>query len=163
MADLELTRSGDDRRLYAITGIGSLRFGGLFSRRATAQAGGVTWAFGRRGVLQATMEASDAAGTTVGSFTPRALRRGGSLRWGTRDLQLRPASMWTERYALADHDRELAVLDAGGWGRRLVTITLDDPDLVEPGLLLFAAFAVRQLADDGSATAGGASAAAAAG
>ena len=36
-------------------------------------------------------------------------------------------------------------------------VTVDEPDLVEPGLLLFAAFAVRQLADDAS----GASAAAA--
>jgi hypothetical protein len=41
--------------------------------------------------------------------------------------------------------------------------SVDEPNLVEPGLLLFAAYAVRQLAEDASATAGGASAAAATG
>jgi hypothetical protein len=99
----------------------------------------------------------------VGSFAARSLRRSGSLRWGDRDFELRPASMWTERYALSDQDRELAVLDAKSWGKRPVRITVDEPSPVEPGLLLFAAFAVRQLAEDASSTAGGASAAAAAG
>ena len=41
MADLELTRSRDDRRLYELAGLGTLRLEGLFSRRATAEAGGV--------------------------------------------------------------------------------------------------------------------------
>ncbi len=163
MAQLELTRSREDRRLYEIPGVGTLRFGGLFSRRATAEAGGAGWSFDRRGVWQTTIEASDATGAVVGAFAARRLRRGGSLRWGDRDFELRPASMWTERYALGDHDRELAVLDARSWGKRPVTITVDQPTLVEPGLLLFAAFAVRRLADDASATAGGASAAAATG
>lgn len=157
MAELDLTRSREDRRLYEIAGVGTLRFRGLFSRRAAAEAGAEAWFFDRRGMLQTTIEASDAAGAVVGSFAPRKLRRGGPLRWGTRDCELRPASMWTERYALADQDLELAVLDAKGWGKRPVRITVDEPDLVEPGLLLFAAFAVRQLADDAS----GASAAAA--
>jgi hypothetical protein len=74
-----------------------------------------------------------------------------------------PASLWRERNALGDHDRELAVLDAKSWGKRPVKITVDEPSLVPPGLLLFAAFAVRQLTEDASATAGGASAAAATG
>ena len=163
MPEIELTRSSDDRRRYEIAGIGSLRFGGLFSRRATAEAGGATWAFGRRGLLQTAIEATDATGAVVGAFAPRTLRRGGELRWGDRDYGLRPASAWTECYALTDRDRELAVLDAKNWGRRPVRITLGDPGLVEPGLLLFTAFAVLQLADDASATAGGAAAVAAAG
>ena len=161
MAELELTRSRDDRRLYEIAGVGTLRFEGLFSRRATAEAGAAEWSFARRGVWQTTIEASDATGAAVGSFAPRKLRRGGSLRWGARDFELRPASVWTERYALADQDLELAVLDAKGWGKRPARIAIDEPNLLEPGLLLFAAFAVRQLADDASATAGGASTAAA--
>jgi hypothetical protein len=49
---------------------------------------------------------------------------------------------------------------ARGWGKRPVKITLDEPGLVEPGLLLFAAFVVRGLAEDASTAAGGASAAA---
>jgi hypothetical protein len=158
MAELELTRSRDDRRLYEIAGVGTLRYGGLFSRRATAEAGAAAWSFDRRGFWQTTIEASDATGAAVGSFAPRNLRGGGSLRWGARDFELRPASMWTERYALADRDLELAVLDAKSWGKRPVRITVDEPNLVEPGLLLFAAFAVRQLAEDATATASGVSA-----
>jgi hypothetical protein len=50
MAELELTRSRDDRRLYGIAGVGTLRFGGLFSRRATAEAGAAAWSFDRRGL-----------------------------------------------------------------------------------------------------------------
>ncbi len=93
---------------------------------------------------------------------PAKLRSGGTLRWGERDLELR-ASLWRERYALADHDTELALLDARSWGKRPVTITIDEPRSVDPGLLLFAAFATRQLASDASASAGGASAVAATG
>jgi hypothetical protein len=163
MAELELTRTRDDRRLYEIAGVGTLRFGGLFSRSATAEVSAAAWSFDRRGLWQTTIEASDTTGAVVGSFAPRSLRRGGSLRWGDRDFELRPASMWSERYALSDQDRELAVLDAKSWGKRPVRITLEEPSPVEPGLLLFAAFAVRQLAEDASSNAGGASAVAATG
>jgi hypothetical protein len=159
VAELELSRNGNDRRLYEIMGVGALRVGGLFSRRTTAEAGTATWSFDRVGFWQTTVEASDATGVVVGSFASRK-RRGGFLRWGDRAFELRPASKWTERYALAENDRELAVLDAKSWGKRPVKITLEEPSLVEPGLMLFAAFAVRQLAKDASATAGGASAAA---
>jgi hypothetical protein len=153
MADLELTRSRDDRRRYEVDGVGALRLGGILSRGATAEAGTATWTLARRGFWQTTIEATDATGSLVGSFEPRKLRRGGALRWGGRELELRSASRWKERYALADGDRELAVLDGKGWGKRPVKITLDDPDLVEPGLLLFAAFVVRGLAEDAGAAA----------
>jgi hypothetical protein len=75
-------------------------------------------------------------------------------------LTLRPASNWRERYALVDGDRELALVDGKGWGRRPVSVTLGEADRVEPGLLLFTAFIVRGLAEDASSAAGaGASAA----
>src|SRR3954454_16411001 len=154
MAQLELTRRRDDRRLYEIGGVGTLRFEGLFARRATAEAGATTWSFARRGRWQSAIDASDATGAVVGSFAPRKLRRGGTLRWGDGAFEVRPASRWRERYALADGHRELAVLDAKGWGRRPVRLTVDDPGLMDPGLLLFAAFAVRQLAEDAGANAG---------
>src|SRR6476620_8571571 len=130
MAELELTRSRGDRRRYEVAGVGTLRFEGTFARRATAEAGAETWSFDRRGVFRTTIEASDAAGTAVGSFAPRTLGRGGAIRWGDHDLELRPASMWTERYALADDERELAVLDAKSWGKRPVRITIEEIDLV---------------------------------
>ena len=65
------------------------------------------------------------------------VKRGGVLRVGARELQIAPASRWKERYALKDGDRELAVLEAKGWGKRPVRVTVDDPAAVEPLLLLF--------------------------
>jgi hypothetical protein len=156
MAELELTRSRGDRRLYEVDGVGTLRLRGLLARGATAEAGPASWTFERRGLWQRRVEASDATGVVVGSFDQRGLRRGGGLRWGGRDFALRPASWWKERYALADGDRELAVLDGKGWGKRPVRITVERPDVVEPGLLLFAAFVVRGLAEDASAATSGA-------
>jgi hypothetical protein len=161
MADLELTRSRDDRRTYVVDGVGALRLEGWLSRRASAETGAGSWAFARRGMLRATMQATDAAGAEVGFFDPRTIRRGGTLTWGGRELGLRPASHWKDRYALADGDRELAVLEGKGWGRRPVRITIDDPAEVEPGLLLFAAFVVRGLAEDTASASGGAASSAA--
>jgi hypothetical protein len=163
MADIELTRAKDDRRLYTLDGVGTLRFErGLGGRRATAEAGDRRWRL-TTGFWRQSVDATDESGVPVGAFDARALRRGGALQWGGRELQLRPASMWRERYALADGDRELALLDAKGWGKRPVHVSLDDPAAVEPGLLLFAVFVTRGLADDASAAAGASAGAAATG
>jgi hypothetical protein len=153
MAELELTRSPDDRRRYDVDGVGALRLGGVLSRGATAEAGGATWSFDRRGFWQLAVEASDPTGEVVGRFEPRSIRRGGSLTWAGREYELRPASAWKERYALADGEHELAVLDGKSWGKRPVRITVDDLGAIEPGLLLFAVFVVRGLAEDADAAA----------
>lgn len=154
MTELELTRTPGDRRLYVLQGVGTVRLEGLFSRKATAEADGRSWHFTRRGFWQRAMQAADAKGAEVGEFVPRALRRGGTLRWAGRELTLRPASSWRERYALADDERELAVIHGKGWGRRPVEVTVAEPEAVEPGLLLFAAFVVRGLAEDAGGAAG---------
>jgi len=159
MTDLELTRTPGDRRLYALDGAGTLRLEGWFSRSATAEAGEQRWQIDRRGLFTATIEATDAAGTVQGEFHGRALRRGGTLRWGERELELRSSSIWRERYALVDGERELATIEGKGWGRRPVKVTIDDAATVEPGLLLFAAFVVRALAEDAASSAGGGAAA----
>ena len=49
MADLELTRTQGDRRLYALEGVGTLRLEGLFSRAAIAEGGGASWRIARSG------------------------------------------------------------------------------------------------------------------
>lgn len=160
MADLELTRSPDDRRLYVLADVGTLRLHGFASRSAIAEAGGTAWRIARRGWWPRLIEATDSTGTAVGVFTPRGLRRGGRVIWVGRELTLRPASSWRERYALADGSRELAVIEGKGWGRRPVKVVTDDVEAAEPGLLLFAAFVVRGLAADaGSAAAAGSTAA----
>lgn len=160
MADLELTRTPDDRRRYELEGVGTLRLEGWGSRRATAEAGQGGWQFARRGIFKPTVEATDLAGAPAAEFKAHGLRRGGTLRWGEREFALRPASIWRERYALADGERELVLLDGKGWGKRPVKITIEDPTAIEPGLLLFAAYVVRGLAEDASsasvsATSGG--------
>jgi hypothetical protein len=153
VADLELTRSPNDRRLFVLEGYGTLRLEGWLSRSAVADADGERWRFARRGFWGRTIEATDVTGTVVGLWEPRSVRRGGSLEWAGRELALRPASSWRERYALADGDTELAVIDGKGWGKRPVAVHIDDTTNVEPGLLLFAAFVVRGLAEDASAAA----------
>jgi hypothetical protein len=147
MVDLELTRSPDDRRLYVLDGVGTLRLEGWSSRRATAEAGPASWQIARSGFWQRAIEAVDAAGMTVGEFEPNTLR---------------PASMWRERYALADGEHELVVLDGKGWGKRPVKVSIEDPAAIEPGLLLFAAFVVRSLAEDAGSAAGASAAVSAA-
>ena len=151
MADHELKRSSGERRVYALEGVGTLRLKGFAARAATAEADGRRWQIGHRRFWQRAIQATDEEGTVIGEFEPRKLRRGGTLRWAGRELTLRPASRWRERYALADGDRELAVLDGKGWGKRPVEVTVDDPQAVEPGLVLFATFVVRGLAEDAAA------------
>ena len=162
MVDLELTRVSGDRRLYKLEDVGSLRLQGLFSRSAVAEAGERSWRFASSGLWGRRIEATDAAGVVAGVFEPRSFRRGGVLRWFGCEFALRPASSWRERYALAAGDRELALLHGKGWGRRPVKVTVGDQDAVDAGLLLFAAFIVRRLAEDAGATAGAASSTAAA-
>ncbi len=137
--------------------MGTLRLHGLFSRSATAEAGGARWRLARRGVWGYPITATDDAGAVVGTFEKRTLRRGGTLRWNGRELALRPDGAWRERYVLADGERELAAIEGKGWGKRPVKVTVgalaasDDP-----GLLLFAAFVVRAVIEDVAAAAGAA-------
>ena len=160
MTELELIRTSGDRRLYSIEGFGTVRLEGLFSRSATAQVGEHSWRFDRRGLWQRVLEATEAAGAVVGEFVPRDIRRGGTLRWGDRELMLSPASPLRERYVLREGGRDLVLLDGKGWGRRPVRITLEEPNAIEPGLLLFAAFVVHRLAVNAANTSAASSTAA---
>lgn len=158
MSELALTRKAGDKRRYDLEGMGSLRLGGWASRWATAEVGEHRWGFARRGILRSVIEATDPSGTVVGAFEGRSLKRGGTLRWEEREYVLASDSMWKERYALLDGERRLASLEGKGWGKRPVRIDVDDDAGLPLGLLLFAAFVVRALAQDASSASGGASA-----
>jgi hypothetical protein len=94
------------------------------------------------------MQAMDTSGALVGEFAPNEPGRGGTLRWGGRELTLRATgSIWQERYALLDGRRELGRFAGRRWGRRPVRGSLVDDATFEPGLVLFAAFVVRGLAE----------------
>lgn len=150
MAELELTRTPGDKRLYALAGAGTLRLKGWTSRSATAEAGELRWEISHKGFLKTVYEAADAAGTTVGSFEGRTMRGGGELRWGERLLELRSSSIWRERFALVEDGRELATIEGKSWGKRPVKVGFEDGASIDQGLLLFAAFVVRALAEDAS-------------
>jgi hypothetical protein len=153
MVELELIRSPGSRRLYTIEGVGTLRFRGFLLWRASAEASGASWSFRRGGIVRIAIRASGATGVLVGEFAPRALTRGGPLRWEGRELELLPVSKGKQRYALRDQGQDLAVLDAKSFGKRPVRIAVERPDVVDPGLLLFVAFAARQMTDDANASA----------
>ena len=151
--EFELARTPGDRRVYSLGDLGRVRLTGFMTSGAVAEADGETWRFGRRGLWKRGVQATDQAGVVVGEFEPRAIRRGGAIRWSGRELALRPASAWRERYALVDGDRELATFHATSSGKRPVTVTIADAADVETGLLLFAAFVVRRLKQDADGTA----------
>lgn len=160
MADLELKRTADDRRLYALDGVGTVRLEGWRSPRATAETGSRSWHFTRRGGMRPAVEATDAFGGMAGTFEPSRRRRfkrggtGGRLSWNGREFALRPASGSRSRYALVDGDREVAVFDGKGWGKQPVRVTAEDPSELDPGLLLFSAFVANGLpAEAGNARA----------
>jgi hypothetical protein len=160
MIELELTRVPKDRRLYRLDGFGTVRLEGVFGRTGSAEADdGRSWQLTRRGFWKRSIEATDGTGFAVGAFAPREIRRGGSLRWGDRELELQPVSVLRERYVLGEGDggRDLALFDAKGWGKRPVKITLaTESEPIDAGLLLFAAFVVHQLAgDSGTAASAG--------
>jgi hypothetical protein len=154
MAELALTRSSGDKRRYELDGIGTLRLGGWATRWATAEAGARKWGFARRGILGTVVQATDPAGTVVGTFEGRSIKRGGPLRWDGREYALQSDSRWRERYALVDGERTLATMEGHAWGKRPVRVDLEDGGpAIDPGLLLFTAFVVRALAGDAAAAA----------
>lgn len=147
-ATLQLTPTPGDRRLYALDGIGTLRLTGWASRAATAEAGGPAWQMTYRGLLSPVIQAADAAGAIAGEFRARTLHRGGPLRWLDRGFNVRPDSLWRERYVLVEDDRRVATIEAKGWGRQPVSLSVDGEAELEPGLVLFAAFVVGTLAQN---------------
>jgi len=153
MMNLKLARIPGEHAVYVLEGVGTLRIEGvfIFGGRATAEAAGRHWRFARRGFWRQ-LQATDTYGAVVGTFE-RRLPGSGTVRWDDREYALRSASVWRERYALADRDRELALLDAKGWGRRPVTISVDDHASLDPGLLLYAIFIVHTLAGDATTSA----------
>jgi len=165
IADLELIRVPGDRRRYELRGAGTLRLEASFSRSAAAAAGDQRWQITRRperrrivrrGDLIVVIQATDPSGVVAGEFHGRARVRGGKLRWGERDLELRSSSRWRPRYALVDGELELAAIEGKGWGKRPVKLTTYDGAAAEPGLLLLAAFVVGALTGDAQRNAGAA-------
>jgi hypothetical protein len=158
MADLAFTRLPGDRRTYVLEGYGRLRFGSWWQRGGLATAAdGRSWQLKRAGWGRRAV-ATDAAGTEAARFEPKRLGRGGRvLVAGGGEYDLRPSSMWRERYALCEGDQEIATFEASGWGRRRpVKVETADGSAPDPLLVLFTGWLVKTLGDDSSSAAAGA-------
>jgi hypothetical protein len=151
MPKLELTRSAEDHRLYVLPGVGELRTGRWPDRKVQATAGGQTYTFARRGRRGRVFAAVDAFGTEVGE---QEVVRLGELRsatgwpivWRTAAWELRFTGELAGSFALARPGAEqpdVALVQAGLWGRLPVQVSTDGTADLDPGLLLFAMFGVR--------------------
>jgi hypothetical protein len=133
---------------------------GFFSRAATATVDSASYRFSRRGWARLIV-ARDEAGAEVGRYEGRLVASGGVLSWRGRDLTLRRASVWRDRFALADGDRDLVVMEVRPWGRKPLTVHRDEAAAGDPALVLFAVYVARALAGDDAAAVAAASSSAA--
>ena len=153
MADLELTRAKGDRRLYALDGVGTLRVSGLLSRSAIAEADGRRWHLAVHGILRRTIEAVDERGGVVGSFEGRSIRRGGALHWDGRTYVLRTAARVARALRAGARRPRARAARRQGLGQAARPRHGRRPVGDRAGLLLFAAYVVRALAEDAGSTA----------
>jgi hypothetical protein len=150
MAELELTRAPGDRKVYVLDGVGTLRVRGRGRQAAVAEAGGRRWAFVRRGLFAPLVTATDETGTVVGLYRSPMRKPGGPVGWAERELQLRRSSTFRQHYALSEGEQELALFHGTGRarGKSPISLTIDDPTALDPGLILFAAYIVRGIVED---------------
>ena len=110
---------------------------------------GTEWKLERAAMSQKA-KALDATGGEAATFEPKGVfKRGGELRTGGHSYELRPASNWKTRYAIAEGERELATLETKGWSQHRVAISLEAD--VPSEVLLMACWLVRSFADDSAA------------
>jgi hypothetical protein len=163
MPELRLTRSPEDRKLFVLAGVGTIRNGSWFQRSAELCAEtGTSWQVDRKG-FRARPVFTDGAGGEPARFEGYGtFKRGGKLT--TADgatYELKPSSHFKERYALAAEGRELATIEASGWSaKRPVTVELGGETEVDDLVLLAACWLVQQYAQDSAAVAAGGAAAA---
>jgi hypothetical protein len=156
MSASELICDPADDRLWVLHGVGTLRRTGRMSRAATAEAaGGRSWQIVRHGWVRTGFRATDGTGAAVGELQDTLMRRGERLRWGDRELALRPDGRRRGGYELLDGERRLVTMTPKRPHKRALDIGLVD-EALDPGLLLFVAFIVQAYADDASFSSGSA-------
>ena len=132
------------------------RLNGLLMRSAAARTGTRRFVFKRMKWTSAAVDAADEQGQIIGTFRPRQLRGGGTLRWRESEYTVQPTSLISEHYQLAIDGVEVATIEPRGWwgwgSRRPLKMRVAERVEADPGLLLFAAFAVRTLSSDAGAT-----------
>jgi hypothetical protein len=149
-----LRRLPNARTLYQLGDLGTIERTKGGWRAAHLHAGQRRWTFAVSGAWKTRALANDPTGKVVGQYLPRAFRGGGSLPWYGQELVLRPISNWRQRYALDDHGHDILTADAKPGGRRPVTMTVLDPGLADPGLLLLTAVIAVWSASEAATMAG---------
>jgi len=161
MPELRLTRSPEDRKLFVLAGVGTIRNGSWFKRSAElCGETGDSWQVDRKG-FRARPVFTDGVGGEPARFEAYGtFKRGGRLAIaGGAMYELKPSSHFKERYTLAAEGRELVTLEAGGWSaKRPVTVELGGDTEIDDLVLLAACWLVQQYAQDSRAAAAGAAA-----
>lgn len=148
---MKLERSAHDRKTFLLDGVGELRKHGWFSSAATLSDGAREWEIGRRGLRQR-VHITDATGGEPATYEPKGVfSRGGTLTMGGQTWELRPSSIWKERYALVQGEQEVATVEASSWSsKKPVTVELEGE--VDAMVLLAACYLVKLSSDDSSAS-----------
>jgi len=151
MSELRLTRSPEDRKLFVLAGVGTIRNGRWFKRSAELCAEtGDSWQVDRKGFRARPVFTDGVGGEPARFEVYGTFKRGGRLEIaGAGTYELKPASHFKERYALSAEGRELATIEASGWSaKRPVTVEVGGQTEVDDLVLLAACWMVQQYAQD---------------
>ncbi len=155
MAVLGLTRVKDDRKLFELKGVGTLRDGGWRDGDKVAMtADGVEWECRGEGMLKRNYLATDPAGVVVGRYVGKTFGTGGAMEWGGASLALRKPSLWSSRWELVDQQLVLAEFQPKGRSARPMEVTLHAQG-VPDGLLMFTVYVVQALVRAAAAASAG--------
>lgn len=144
MQELILKRNDADKRVFELTGVGTLHWENKLRGHVTAEAATGTWELRRRGFLNGSTFALDTAGAEVAACWEREQ----GIHYGGRVLPLvhyvkEPYVLWD------DHEggRELVRYQDSNWRNTGTTVAVVEEEFIqrEPLLLLYGCYAVNWL------------------
>jgi hypothetical protein len=149
MSVLEISRDVGDKRRFILSSVGTATLGKFWNDAATLEvAGHPTWRVTNTKMFKPVFVAVDPEDFERARFDLGRLE----LTVGARSLRLeRTAPGWITKagdHRLVEEGRDLVGFAARKWGRRPVTVTVHDDQLLgQPMLLLFAAFAADRVSN----------------
>src|SRR5262249_10198373 len=144
MVELALTRSAEDRRRFDLAGYGSVRrLGTSIAVVDLTTLDGSVLRTDRTGIWRPVIRATDAVGSVVGEYRAlRASTSSGELTWRGLAYRLTTGGWTRARFALERDGEPVLRLRCASWGRRPVSVTVDDPT-AEAALVLFVVSVAR--------------------